>query len=83
MNRTQAADACHVRAGEGESAHERCTQGRHQPMDPAVNPLVLLAAWSVLSVPASLAVGAVLSAAGRRNAEPVLATVPARARRTA
>jgi hypothetical protein len=40
-----------------------------------VNLLVVLAAWSVLSVPAALALGAVLGAPGWRS-EAQVATVP-------
>ena len=56
------------------------TSGRRRPMDVLVNPLVVLAAWSVLSVPAAFAVGAVLSVVGRRPT-PVPVPVQLAARR--
>ena len=50
-----------------------------------MSPLVFLAAWSVLSFPAALAVGAALNVAQRRTAvvaQPVPVPVPVHARRT-
>lgn len=56
------------------------TSGPPEPMEVIVTPLVVLAAWSVLSVPAAFAVGAVLSVVGRRTV-PVPVSIPVTARR--
>lgn len=48
-----------------------------------VTPVVVLAAWSVLSFPAALAVGAILDAAHRRTSQPVPVPVRGPARRSA
>ena len=48
-----------------------------------MNPVVVLAVWSVMSFPAALAVGAILDAAQRRTAQPVPVPVAGPARRSA